>query len=373
MFSIGSENFMDTITIFWVAFVALFLIVFTIDMYATSHMHGKMSVKTALRWTGLWISIALLFGAAIFFFFPQNPDSDVRTASVMMFKFVSGYLTEYSLSIDNLFVFIMIFSLMAVHENNQPKLLKLGILLSIVLRVLFILLGMELVERFHWIIYVFGAILVWTAYKMAFTGEDDQVNPKENFLYKTASRLFPVDPNPDTPTFFNRINGKLHITNVLLVFLVIGSTDVLFAVDSIPAIIGVIKEGTARVLTAQEEDFIAITSNVFAVMGLVSLFFALKGIMGMFRFLKHGVSFILFFIGAKMLLSAIPMVAGFFSAHSWVSLAVIISTLALSVILSVAIAEKKEIESLKEEVEDLKYEVADLEDDGIKNKSVVKN
>ncbi len=373
MFSIGSENFMDTITIFWVAFVALFLIVFTIDMYATSHMHGKMSVKTALRWTGLWISIALLFGAAIFFFFPQNPDSDVRTASVMMFKFVSGYLTEYSLSIDNLFVFIMIFSLMAVHENNQPKLLKLGILLSIILRVLFILLGMELVERFHWIIYVFGAILVWTAYKMAFTGEDDQVNPKENFLYKTASRLFPVDPNPDTPTFFNRINGKLHITNVLLVFLVIGSTDVLFAVDSIPAIIGVIKEGTARVLTAQEEDFIAITSNVFAVMGLVSLFFALKGIMGMFRFLKHGVSFILFFIGAKMLLSAIPMVAGFFSAHSWVSLAVIISTLALSVILSVAIAEKKEIESLKEEVEDLKYEVADLEDDGIKNKSVVKN
>lgn len=362
---------MDTITIFWIAFAALFLIVFTIDMYATSHMHGKMSVRTALRWTVLWISIALLFGAAIFFFFPQNPDSNVRTASVMMFKFVSGYLTEYSLSIDNLFVFIMIFSLMAVHEKNQPKLLKLGILLSIVLRVLFILLGMELVERFHWIIYVFGVILVWTAYKMAFTGDDDHVDPKGNLLYKSASKLFPVDPNPDTPTFFNSINGKLHITKVLLVFLVIGSTDVLFAVDSIPAIIGVIKEGITKVLTAREEDFIAITSNVFAVMGLVSLFFALKGIMGMFRFLKHGVSFILFFIGAKMLLGAIPAVQKFFSTHSWVSLAVIVATLALSVLLSVIIAESKEIKSLKEEVKGLEYDIADLKDDGKRNKSVI--
>lgn len=367
------EFFMEIITIFWIAFIALFLIVFTIDMYATSHMHGKMNVRTALRWTALWISVALLFGAAIFFFFPQNPGSNIRTGSVMMIKFVSGYLTEYSLSIDNLFVFIMIFSLMAVHEKNQPKLLKLGILLSIILRVLFILLGMELVERFHWVIYVFGVILIWTAYKMAFAGANDHVDPKSNLLYRTASKLFPIDPNPDTPTFFNRINGKLHITHVLLVFLVIGSTDVLFAVDSIPAIIGVIKEGSTKVLTAQEEDFIAITSNVFAVMGLVSLFFALKGVMGMFRFLKHGVSFILFFIGAKMLFSAIPIVEHFFSAHSWVSLAVIVSTLALSVVLSIAIAEKRVIESLKEEVEDLKYEVADLEDDGIKNKSVIKN
>jgi len=244
---------MEIITIFWIAFIALFLIVFTIDMYVTSHMHGKMNVRTALRWTALWISVALLFGAAIFFFFPQNPGSNIRTVSVMMIKFVSGYLTEYSLSIDNLFVFIMIFSLMAVHEKNQPKLLKLGILLSIILRVLFILLGMELVERFHWIIYVFGVILIWTAYKMAFAGADDQVDPKSNLLYRTASKLFSIDPNPDTPTFFNRINGKLYITNVLLVFLVIGSTDVLFAVDSIPAIIGVIKEGSTKYLLRRKK------------------------------------------------------------------------------------------------------------------------
>lgn len=361
---------MDTINIFWGSFIALFLIVFTIDMYATNHRHGNMTVKVALRWTALWISIAFAFGLAIFLFFPQNPESSVKTSSIMMFKFISGYLTEYSLSIDNLFVFIMIFSLMNVNENNQPKLLKLGILLSIVLRVLFILLGMELVERFHWIIYVFGVILIWTAYKMAFSGDDDHVDPKNNILYKAASKLFPIDPNNHASTFFTRINGKLHITMLFLVFLVIGSTDVLFAVDSIPAIIGVIKEGTQKVLTPQEEDFIAITSNVFAVMGLVSLFFALKGIMGMFRFLKHGVSFILFFIGMKMLLGAVPAVGEFFSKNSWVSLVVIIVTLAMSILLSVVIAEKEEIEELKTEVDVLKYDIKDLEDDGLRNKSV---
>ncbi len=354
---------MDTIQVFWLAFVALFFTVFFIDLYVTNHRRGALSVKASLRWTALWISIALSFGAAIYFFFPQNPDSTVNTSSVMMMKFISGYLTEYSLSVDNLFVFIMIFSLMKVHEKNQPKLLKMGILLSIVLRVLFIVAGMELVQRFHWIIYVFGLILVWTAYKMAFTAEDDQVNPKENFLYKFASKLFPIDPDKDSPKFMHRINGRLHITSIFLVFLVIGSTDVLFAVDSIPAIIGVIKEGAANVLTPGEEDFIAITSNVFAVMGLVSLFFALKGIMGMFRFLKHGVSFILLFIGCKMLLSSVAVVEHFFASHTWVSLVVIVGTLFTSILLSVIIAEKKEIDELKEEVSKLEEEVEELEEE----------
>jgi tellurite resistance protein TerC len=175
---------------------------------------------------------------------------------------------------------------------------------------------------------------------MAFTAEDDQVDPKNNILYKQASKMFPVDPDPHTPRFFTKIDGKIHITNVLLVFLVIGSTDVLFAIDSIPAIIGVIKEGASNVLTLEEENFIAITSNVFAVMGLVSLFFGLKGIMGMFRYLKHGVSFILFFIGVKMMLGFVPAVEHFFKAHSWVSLAVIVATLVLSVVLSAIIKEE---------------------------------
>ena len=205
---------------------------------------------------------------------------------------------------------------------------------------------------------------------MAFTNEEDQVDPKSNFLYKTASKIFPIDPDPDSHKFIHKINGKWHITAIFLVLLVIGSTDVLFAVDSIPAIIGVIKEGARNILTPEEENFIAITSNVFAVMGLVSLFFALKGIMGMFRFLKHGVSFILFFIGAKMILSAIPAVEHFFANHTWISLAVIIATLSFSVLLSIVIAEEKEMEGLKEEVKELKHDIADLKDDGKLNNSI---
>ena len=350
---------MNPVTIYWIVFIVLFIVVFLIDLYVTDHRKGQLTVKTSLKWTALWISIALLFGVSLYFFFPQNPDSAVKTGPVMMTKFISGYLTEYSLSVDNLFVFIMIFSMMAVSAKNQPRLLKLGILISIVLRILFILVGMELVEQFHWIIYIFGAILIWTAYKMAFTKEDDQVDPTKNILYKGASKLFPLDPDKDPHKFIHKIDGKWHITSIMLVLLVLGSTDVLFAVDSIPAIIGVIKEGATNILTPEEENFIAITSNVFAVMGLISLFFALKGIIGLFRFLKHGVSFILFFIGAKMLVSAIPEVGKFFSMHSWVSLVVIVSTLTLSILLSMVISEKKEIKELQEEVETLKDDILD--------------
>lgn len=345
--------------VFWASFILIYIIVFAIDMYATGHRNGMISVKTALRWTALWITIAILYGVSILLFYPQNMeagmDPSISTKSIMFSKFIAGYFTEYSLSVDNLFVFIMIFSLMGVSEKNQPRLLKLGILLSIVLRILFILVGMSLVQQFGWIIYIFGAILLWTAYKMAFTAEDDQVDPQNNFLYKFGSKLFPVDPDLDHPHFFSKINGKRHITMVALVFLVIGSTDVLFAVDSIPAIIGVIADGAKNILTSEEENFIAITSNVFAVMGLVSLFFALKGIMGLFRFLKHGVSFILFFIAVKMLFSWWEPVENLFKQHSWVSLAVIIGTLLISILLSIIFKEKEDIEDLQKEIDDLKH------------------
>ena len=168
---------MDTMTLYWTIFIALFFIVFFIDLYVTDHRKGEISVKTSLKWTAAWISIALLFGASLFFFFPQNPETPGNTAHVMGMKFIAGYLTEYSLSVDNLFVFIMIFSMMAVAPHNQPKLLKMGIVLSIILRILFILVGMEIVERFHWVIYIFGLILVWTALKMAFQDSEDSVDP----------------------------------------------------------------------------------------------------------------------------------------------------------------------------------------------------
>lgn len=331
---------MDIELIFWIAFVAIYLIVFTIDMFVSSRRDGEMSVKTALNWTGLWIGITVLYALAILFFYPADPDGGRVVATDIFFKFVSGYLTEYSLSVDNLFVFIMIFSLMGVAPQVQPRLLKLGILLSIILRVLFILVGMGLIQTFHWLIYIFGALLIFTAIKMITAKDDDNVDPTKNFLYKTASKIFPVYHGEDNKHFFKKIDGKLHITSIFLVFLVIGSTDVLFAIDSIPAIIGVIKEGAEGILTAAQENFIAITSNVFAVMGLVSLFFALKGIMGMFRFLKTGVSIILIFIGLKMILGFIEPIEHFFKDFSWVSLAFIGATLAMSMILSAIIPAK---------------------------------
>jgi integral membrane protein, TerC family len=343
--------------IFWVAFVVTFIIVYAIDFYVTDHRKGTISVKESLMWTGLWITIALLFGLAIYLFFPQNPGNSVRTAPVMAVKFISGYFTEYSLSVDNLFVFILIFSVMGVNQQNQPKLLKLGILIAIVLRILFILVGMELVQRFHWILYILGAVLVFTSYKMLFTKDGGTVDPKQNFLYKGAIKLFHVDPDLHTPHFFTKINGKRHITNMFLTLLIIGTTDIVFAIDSIPAIIGVIMEGAENVLTAAEEQFLAITSNVFAVMGLISLFFALRGIVSMFRFLKYGISIILFFIGAKMLLSSVPAVSNFFASNSWFSLVVILATLFFSIILSKLIPAKKMFdEEIEEEGIDLEAE-----------------
>lgn len=330
---------MSILTYWWIAFIVIFLIVYVIDMYATGHRHGEMSIKTSLLWTSLWISIALLFGLAIFLFFPQNPGSDAKTSTEMGIKFVSGYLTEYSLSVDNLFVFIMIFSMMAISSENQPKLLKLGILISIVLRVLIIFVGMTLLQKFEWLIYFFGLLLVWTAYKMLFSKEEDTVNPQNNILYKIASMIFPIDPEIHSPKFFTKINGKTHVTMIFLCLLVLGSTNIVFSMDSIPAIIGVIGQSS---LDLTEKNFLAISSNVFAVMGLVSLFFALKGIMGMFRFLKHGVCFILFFIGVKMLLGYFEPIAKFFNEYSWISLAVILFTLLFSIILSKVISEEVE-------------------------------
>ena len=319
---------------FWVSFLALFLTVFVIDLSVTGRRTRSLTPGIALRWTALWIGIALAYAAAIYLWYPQAPGSAARTGTQVMLKFVSGYVTEYTLSVDNLFVFVMIFAVMGVGPGLQPRLLKAGILLSIALRILFITLGMGLVQRFHWVLYLFGAVLLWTAWKMAFSGDEDETDPRQNLLYRAASRWLSVDPDPDVPRFFTRIAGRLHVTAMFLVLLVIGSTDVLFAVDSIPAIIGVIREGAANVLSPGDERFVAVTSNVFAVMGLVSLFFALRGVMDMFRYLKAGVSVILAFIGAKMTFGFLPAEEAFFKQHSWVSLAVIVATLAGAMALS---------------------------------------
>ncbi|MGE5364823.1 MAG: TerC/Alx family metal homeostasis membrane protein [Bacteroidota bacterium] len=306
---------MDITSLFWIAFVIIFISVFSIDMFVTDHRKGKISIKTALSWTGVWITIALLYGAAIYFLYPHGNQKAL--------EFIAGYLTEYSLSVDNLFVFIMIFSVMGISEKNQPRMLKLGILLSIVLRVAFILFGVGIIHRFHFVIYIFGVVLLYTAYKMAFM-DDEEIDPEKNMFYRAASKYFNVETNPETHHFFLRKNGQFFITTLFLIFLLIGTTDIVFALDSIPAILGI-----------TSDPFIVITSNVFAVLGLISLFFALEGIMHMFRFLKSGVALILLFVGVKMLIS------GWIQIPILYSLGFIIATLGGSIIASVVIKEDK--------------------------------
>ncbi|HLP07484.1 MAG TPA: TerC/Alx family metal homeostasis membrane protein [Opitutaceae bacterium] len=285
-------------TLLWLLFWSAFVLVSALDYFVVTHRRTAIGVKSALRWTALWVCIALSFSVAIYLLHPNG--------KTVVMEYISGYLTEYSLSVDNLFVFILIFSLMGVKEVAQPKLIKLGIYLSIVLRIIFIVFGIALVERFHWLLYLFGAVLVWTAWKMISSEEDDQVQPEKNLLYRAASKLLPLHNDPqENKRLFARYEGKLFITPFFLVFVVIGSTDVLFAVDSIPAIMGI-----------SQDPFVVLTSNIFAVLGLNSLFFAIRGIMGMFRFLKHGVSIILFFIGGKMIVPGLGKALMFLGAHT---------------------------------------------------------
>ena len=301
----------------WILFWSLFVVVSAVDYYVVTHRQTAIDVKTALRWTALWVAIALAFGAAVWQLHPGGHQIAVA--------YIAGYLTEYSLSVDNLFVFILIFSLMGVQPVAQPKLIKLGIYLSIVLRIGFILVGTALLDQFHWLIYLFGALLVWTAWKMLTADEEEHVHPEKNILYKIASRVLPMHPEDQaTKRLFTRQGGTWCITPLFLVFVVIGSTDVLFAIDSIPAIVGI-----------STDRFVVLTSNVFAVLGLNSLFFAIRGIMGLFKFLKHGVSLILFFIGAKMIAGAYPPIEAWFKHNTIVSLLVIAFILATSIALSV--------------------------------------
>ncbi|HSR18906.1 MAG TPA: TerC/Alx family metal homeostasis membrane protein, partial [Ignavibacteriaceae bacterium] len=232
-------------------------------------------------------------------------------------EFLTGYLIEYSLSVDNLFVFLLIFKKMRVSAENQPLILKWGIISAVIFRILFIFLGVGLIRIFHPIIYVFAAILLFAAYQMAFGGEHE-VEVDRNPLVRFASKYFKFDSSYHGKRFFIKKNGKIFATTLFLTLLLIESTDIVFAMDSIPAIIAITRD-----------EFVIITSNIFAILGLRALYFALAGIVDLFKYLKFGVALVLAFVGFKMLLSdliEIPVV---------ISLAVIVIVLSTAVVLSV--------------------------------------
>jgi tellurite resistance protein TerC len=295
--------------ILWTSFSVFVLGMLALDLGVFHRKSHEVSVKEALTWTAIWIAIAMAFNLFVYYYF------DKETA----LQFFTAYLVEKSLSIDNIFVIIMIFSYFSVPANYQHKVLFWGILGALVMRAIFIFAGIELIQNFHWLIYVFGGFLVVTGIRMITTG-DKPMDLDSNPLVKFIRKLFPVTASFVGDRFLVRQDGKLWATPLFIVVILIEATDLIFAVDSIPAIISI-----------SENPFIVYTSNVFAILGLRSLYFALAGIQRYFIYLKYGLAAILVFVGLKMSL------ADFIKIPVEISLIVILFLLVISMIASVVV------------------------------------
>lgn len=264
----------------WIGFHIFIFLMLALDLGVFHRKSHTVSVREALTWSAVWVSLALAFNAGVFFV--KGHDAAL--------EFLAGYLLEESLSVDNLFVFLLLFSYFKVPADYQHKVLFWGIVGALVMRALFIGIGAVLIAQFHYILYLFGIFLVITGIRMAFD-KGDEVNPENNILVKVFRRFFPVSDKYDGSNFFTVENGVRKATLLFIVLLIVEATDILFAVDSIPAVFAV-----------TQDPFIVYTSNIFAILGLRSLYFALAGIMNLFHYLKFGLSIILSFIGVKMLI-----------------------------------------------------------------------
>jgi tellurite resistance protein TerC len=274
----------------WVGFNLFVLAMLALDLGVFHRKAHSVSVREATIWSVVWISLAMVFNAGIYFFWHDlAPDSPYTNGDAAL-AFFTGYLIEKSLSVDNIFVFVLIFSYFSVPAKYQHRVLFWGILGALVMRATLILVGAALIKEFHWIIWIFGAFLIFTGIRMAFH-KDVELHPEDNPLVKGVKRFMPVTRDYHGASFFVREAGRLMATPLLLVLLIVESTDLVFAVDSIPAIFAV-----------TEDPFIVYTSNVFAILGLRSLYFVLAGVMDKFHYLKLGLSAVLTFVGVKMLL-----------------------------------------------------------------------
>lgn len=266
--------------LFWILFNVFVVAMLVLDLGVFHRKSHTVKYREALIWSVVWIALALIFAVVIYFWHG-------RTSSL---EFVTGYVIELSLSVDNLFVFLLIFRYFQVPPGHQHKVLFWGILGALIMRAIFIAAGVGLIQRFHWVVYVFGVFLVYSGFKLLRQGEAE-IHPEKNPVLRLFRRLVPVTRDYEGDKFFVRRPGLLA-TPLLVVLVVVETTDLLFAVDSIPAILAITRDA-----------FIVYTSNVFAILGLRSMYFALAGMMEMFRFLHYGLSVVLMFVGSKMLLS----------------------------------------------------------------------
>lgn len=287
----------------WVAFNVFVLAMLALDLFVFHRKPHEVSVREALTWSGVWIALALIFNAGLYFLRGPQPA----------LEFLTGYLIEKSLSVDNIFVFLMVFAYFKVPQKYQHEVLFWGILGALVFRAAFIAGGITLIKNFHWIIYVFGAFLIFTGIKM-WLDKEKEIHPEKSTILKIFRRFMPVTQGYEGGKFFVRRDGRLFATPLFVVLIVIETTDIIFAVDSIPAILAV-----------TQDPFIVYTSNVFAILGLRALYFALAGIIRLFHYLHYGLSAILVFVGIKMLLTDI------YKIPVGISLSVVSSLLLISV------------------------------------------
>jgi TerC family integral membrane protein len=299
----------------WVAFNVFVLVMLAVDLGVLHRRAHEVRLKEALVWSGIWIALALLFALGVYAWYGSQPA----------LEFLTGYLIEKSLSVDNIFVFVLIFSYFKVPARYQHTVLFWGILGALVMRAIFIFAGIALLQRLHWILYIFGALLILTGIKMA-TEKDKEIHPDKNPVLRLFRRLVPVTEDYHVNHFFVKQAGHYAATPLFIVLLVVETTDVIFAVDSIPAILGITMD-----------PFIVYTSNVFAILGLRALYFALAGVMQLFHYLHYGLSAILIFVGAKMLLADV------YKLPVGVALGVIAGILLIAVIASLMRPQQRDV------------------------------
>lgn len=312
----------------WVIFNIFVLAMLALDLGVFNRKAHTIKFKEALGWTILWVTLAMGFNAWLYY--DHGPE--------IGHEFLMGYILEKSLSVDNIFVFIMLFTYFKIEPKYQHRLLFWGILGALILRGIMIAAGAALIYKFAWVLYIFGAFLIFTGIKMALH-DDENADPSNSIVYRYAKKFLPVAEGDYGQRFFVKIDGKTYVTTLFVVLLVIETTDVVFALDSIPAIFGV-----------TTNTFIIYTSNVFAILGLRAMYFMLAGVMDLFRYLKYGLSLVLVFVGCKMIVQH-AYKDGYLDQQyitTNMSLAVIASIIALSIILSLLFAKredhKKELE-----------------------------
>src|SRR6185295_15076839 len=299
----------------WIGFSLFVLFMLSLDLGLFNRKAHAIKYREAAIWSGVWVTLAMIFAGIVFW--TQGTDPGL--------KFLTGYVIELSLSVDNLFVFLLIFSFFKVPAKVQHRVLFWGVMGALVMRLTMIFVGAALINRFHWIIYVFGAFLVYTGIKM-FRQEDTDIQPEDNPLVRAVTRYIPITRHYEGKHFFTRVNGKRTGTLLLLVLVIVEVTDLVFAVDSIPAIFAI-----------TTNTFIVYTSNVFAILGLRSMYFLLAGVIDKFQYLRTGLAIVLTFIGAKMLV----VVAGI-KIDTIYSLVFVALVLLGSVIASLVFAKKAE-------------------------------